>query len=123
MRSRHYSIRSSYEANEFTCHVFIAITLLVVMVVLSVENQPHAFRDCLSCHVSADPSGAAARRMTGPITPLCGECHRKTLSEGYLHPVDIRPERVIVPGMTCRSRSLRPENYRAQPVTTSTPIM
>lgn len=77
--------------------IFIAITLLFVMVVLSVENQPHAFRDCLSCHVSADPSGATARRMTGPITPLCVECHQKTLSDGYLHPVDIRPERVTVP--------------------------
>ena len=77
--------------------MFVAMTVLLVMVVFSVENQPHAFKECLSCHVVSNPSGAGARQMTGPVTPLCSKCHEKTLSEGYIHPVDIRPEHVIIP--------------------------
>jgi predicted CXXCH cytochrome family protein len=77
--------------------MFVLLTALLVMVVFSVENIPHAFKECLSCHVLSNPSGAGARRMTGPITPLCGSCHEKTLTEGYMHPVDTRPVHVIVP--------------------------
>jgi predicted CXXCH cytochrome family protein len=77
--------------------MFLAMTVLLVMVVFSVENQPHAFKDCSSCHVLSNPSGASARQMTGPVTPLCSKCHAKTLSEGYMHPVDVRPEHVMIP--------------------------
>jgi predicted CXXCH cytochrome family protein len=77
--------------------LFVAITLLLVMIVFSLENQPHVFRECLSCHVLSNPSGDRAREMVGPVTPLCSKCHEKTLSEGYMHPVDIRPRHVIIP--------------------------
>jgi len=73
------------------------LVILLVMAVFSLENQPHAFKECLTCHVSRDPAGAAARRMTAPITMLCGACHEKILSEGYMHPVDVRPQRVVIP--------------------------
>ncbi len=81
------------------------ISVLLVMVVFSVENQPHAFKECSSCHVSRDPSGARARQMTGPVTLLCNTCHEKTLAEGYMHPVDVRPEHVAIPADMPLSRS------------------
>lgn len=76
---------------------FIAGLLFLVLVVFSLENRPHAFKDCSSCHVFPNPSGARARELTEPVTMLCNKCHKKTFSEGYLHPVDIRPEHVNVP--------------------------
>jgi predicted CXXCH cytochrome family protein len=77
----------------------VVILVFLVMVVVSVEKPPHAFTECSSCHVLPDPagSGAMARKMTGPVTQLCRRCHEKILSEGYMHPVDTRPERVIIP--------------------------
>src|ERR1700690_3887471 len=74
------------------------ITAFVVLIVLSVENRPHAFKQCTSCHTSDNPSGASARRMTAPITFLCTtSCHQTIFDEGYMHPVDVRPKYVAVP--------------------------
>ncbi len=74
------------------------ITAFVVLIVLSVENQPHAFKQCTLCHASDSPSGASARRMTAPITFLCTtSCHQTLFDEGYMHPVDVRPKHVAVP--------------------------
>jgi predicted CXXCH cytochrome family protein len=80
-----------------TLALMFFIVVLLVIVVFSVENQPHAFRECSSCHVSENPAGAIARRMTAPITMLCGRCHEDVFSEGYMHPVDVRPTLVTVP--------------------------
>jgi predicted CXXCH cytochrome family protein len=76
---------------------FLVLFVVLAVVVFSVEHQPHTFKECYSCHVSKDSSGAMTREMAGPVTPLCGACHEKTLSEGYMHPVDIRPARVVIP--------------------------
>jgi len=35
--------------------------------------------------------------MRAPITQICNDCHEKMLSEGYLHPVEVRPQRAIIP--------------------------
>lgn len=75
----------------------IIIFMLLFMVVFSMDNRPHAFKECTSCHISADLSGARARELTEPVTQLCSRCHEKTLSEGYMHPVDVIPERVAIP--------------------------
>ena len=84
---------------------FLFLTLLLVLVVLSLENQPHAFKDCTSCHVYAEPAGARARELTQPVTLLCNRCHEKTLAEGYMHPVNTRPVQVIIPNDMTLSRS------------------
>jgi predicted CXXCH cytochrome family protein len=85
------------------CILFAAA--LLALVVLSVENPPHAFKDCASCHVLTNPTGARARDLTQPVTLLCNTCHEKTLTEGYMHPINIRPERVIIPEDMPLSRS------------------
>ena len=78
--------------------LLFVITAFVVIIVLSVENQPHAFKQCSLCHLSENPSGATARRMTAPITLLCTtSCHQDIFDEGYMHPVDINPKHVSVP--------------------------
>jgi predicted CXXCH cytochrome family protein len=80
-----------------TFALMFLLVILLVMAVFSLENQPHAFKECLSCHVSDNPAGPMARRMTAPITMLCDTCHEKIISEGYMHPVDVRPQRVAIP--------------------------
>jgi len=85
--------------------LFLLISIIFVMAVFSVGNKPHAFKDCSSCHISQKPSGAGARQMNAPITRLCNTCHEKTLAEGYLHPVDVRPGNVAIPSDMPLSRS------------------
>ncbi len=77
--------------------LIFAVAVLLSLIVFSLENQPHAFKECSSCHLAAEPSGATAREMTGPVSLLCAVCHEKTLAEGYMHPVDIKPAGVIIP--------------------------
>lgn len=79
---------------------FMLFLLMVfaVIIVLSMEDRPHAFPRCSLCHVSENPSGTTARMMNAPITSLCADnCHQDIFEEGYMHPVDVRPERVAVP--------------------------
>jgi predicted CXXCH cytochrome family protein len=86
--------------------LFFSFIVLLVLVVFSLENQPHAFKQCSLCHVSNNPSGSQARQMTLPITMLCSSnCHDKIFSEGYMHPVDIRPQFVTIPADMPVSRS------------------
>ncbi len=78
--------------------IFIGF-LLLTLLVISNENQPHAFTQCSSCHIQPNPakSGAEAREMNAPITEICNKCHEKGLSEGYMHPYDVKPQRVFIP--------------------------
>ncbi len=77
------------------CIVFLLLVL--ILVVFSVEYRPHAFAECSTCHAMKNPIGDASRTMIEPITLICTRCHRKIFTEGYLHPVDVRPEFVRVP--------------------------
>ena len=85
----------------------IIVFALLVMIVIGLESQPHTFKECTSCHVMPNPSGStvAARSMTQSITYLCRKCHEKTLDEGYMHPVDTRPQNVNIPADMPLSRS------------------
>jgi predicted CXXCH cytochrome family protein len=76
---------------------FLFVCVVLAIVVFCVEYPPHAFKNCTTCHVAQNPSGAVAREMTAPVTQLCSTCHEKILSEGYMHPVDVRPQRVVIP--------------------------
>jgi predicted CXXCH cytochrome family protein len=73
------------------CAVFICI------VIYSMQMEPHKFQECLSCHLTDSAGKIIERQMTAPITTLCAHCHEKILSEGYQHPVDMRPRDIRVP--------------------------
>ncbi len=91
-----------------TAIAFIVLaSAFLVLIVFGLGNDPHAFKECSSCHLLPNPSGSSSgvRDMTRPITYLCSECHAKTLSEGYMHPVDVQPQNVIIPSDMPLSRS------------------
>ncbi len=84
-------MRQKLTAALLVCVVFICF------VIYSMQMEPHKFQDCLSCHLT-DPSGKVLEhQMTAPISTLCERCHEKIFAEGYLHPVDIRPQNIRVP--------------------------
>lgn len=73
-----------------------ALFLLCIIVHSLVEN-PHETFSCSTCH-RTDPSGAVIpHQLVSPVTDLCERCHRKVLSEGYSHPVDVRPRAANIP--------------------------
>ncbi|HYA88056.1 MAG TPA: cytochrome c3 family protein [Nitrospirota bacterium] len=77
----------------------IAAIIVPVMIVIGLEGEPHTFKDCTSCHVSQDPKKGSidAREMKEGVTQLCIKCHKTIFSEGYMHPVDVRPQNVMIP--------------------------
>jgi len=80
--------------------LIVALLLCVVficMVIYSMQMEPHKFQECLSCHLTDSAGKILERQMTAPITTLCARCHEKILAEGYLHPVDTRPQNIRVP--------------------------
>jgi len=77
--------------------LLIGMGLLLVLGVFSVENQPHDFKKCAFCHGTDTPAGAEAIRLIAPMTLLCTGCHSTLFSEGYMHPVDVRPRRAAIP--------------------------
>lgn len=46
-----------------------------------------------------------ARTLSRPVTSLCAECHEQILSDGYMHPLNVRPEHMIIPSDMPLSRS------------------
>src|SRR5208283_1912976 len=72
--------------------------LLVGALVYSMAKDPHLFQksECVNCH-SVDASGKVAKQTTSPVTMICKKCHEDVFSKGYLHPVNVRPSRAIVP--------------------------
>ena len=78
--------------------LFLFLTLILI-VVYCMEREPHKFSqaECQSCHIT-DTSGNIVKDMlTAPLVTLCERCHAKIFSEGYLHPVNVRPRNVRVP--------------------------
>jgi predicted CXXCH cytochrome family protein len=78
--------------------LFLFITLILI-VVYCMEREPHKFSqaECRSCHMT-DASGNIEKDMlTESLVTLCERCHAKILSEGYLHPINVRPRNVRVP--------------------------
>jgi predicted CXXCH cytochrome family protein len=75
---------------------FTVLFVFLVMVVFSIEHRPHSFKECASCHISAN-TPSLARKLVGPVTQLCMTCHEKTLTEGYMHPIDVRPRQATIP--------------------------
>jgi predicted CXXCH cytochrome family protein len=75
----------------------LVCAVLICIVIYSMQPDPHTFQECLSCHLTDSDGKILERQMTAPITTLCARCHEKILTEGYLHPVDIRPRNIRVP--------------------------
>jgi predicted CXXCH cytochrome family protein len=74
------------------------LTVFVVLVVFSLENQPHAFKECISCHYTEKGRSSVSRRLRAPVTQLCTDaCHRTVLTQGYMHPVNVTPQKIPVP--------------------------
>ena len=70
----------------------------IVLVVFSLENQPHAFKECMSCHGTEKVTSSVSRKLRAPVTQLCTDaCHRTVLTQGYMHPVNVAPRKVSVP--------------------------
>lgn len=81
-----------------TLILFLLLTLIIIAV-YCMEREPHKFSqaECQSCHVT-DASGNIVKDMlTEPLVTLCERCHDKIFSEGYLHPINVKPRKVTVP--------------------------
>ncbi len=78
----------------------VLLSCLTLFVVYAVEMDPHNFprSKCPTCHV-VDAGGKIVKgEMTAPMSELCGGCHHDVFDEGYMHPVNVRPKNVRVPG-------------------------
>ena len=76
---------------------WLVVVLLMVVMVFSKDRDPHAFTHCNTCHQTDSANRILEHQMTAGITLLCSDCHLAGLSEGYMHPVDVKPRSVIIP--------------------------
>lgn len=77
----------------------LIIFSLIMMIVYALEKEPHKFSEseCNDCHVK-DSSGRIMKgELTAPVLTLCERCHRKVLTEGYIHPINVKPKEAVVP--------------------------
>ncbi len=76
--------------------IFFFLLIFSAITVYSLERNPHEFKksDCMLCH-ELDAEGRV--NPNGAITLACEKCHSNLFTEGYMHPVDVRPEKITVP--------------------------
>lgn len=74
----------------------LTVFLLCATLAGSKEKNPHQFdtSQCGLCHTASQPIKEIKR---GSATDKCLSCHPNLFQEGYMHPVDIRPNKVRVP--------------------------
>ncbi|MBI5559118.1 MAG: hypothetical protein HY885_15940 [Deltaproteobacteria bacterium] len=67
------------------------------LLVYCLEKIPHDFteKECVLCH-QGDPRTANSL-IQGSPTLACGGCHGDIMTSGYMHPVDVRPDKVVIP--------------------------
>lgn len=77
---------------------FLIVAFLMVLV-YALEKEPHKFSDaeCGECHVKGPSGKIVGKELTEPVLVLCERCHRNILSKGYIHPINVRPRRTVVP--------------------------
>jgi len=79
----------------------VLLSLLFVcalaVLVYCLEPGPHDFKqsECGMCH-QGDP-GLANSLLPASSTGACTKCHGDILRSGFMHPFDVRPERVSIP--------------------------
>ena len=73
------------------------VVVLTAIVVYSLEPNPHEFSEaeCSTCH--EDDSSGLELDINDRITLICNRCHSDLFDEGYMHPIDIRPQMVVIP--------------------------
>ena len=76
----------------------------VALLVHCLENNPHSFEEsaCVLCH-QGDPSSPVS--LAGRESRTCITCHADVYESGYMHPVNVVPERVGIPADMPLSRS------------------
>lgn len=87
--------------------LFLAAAGIALVVVYCMEMEPHRFPQakCPTCHVTDGSGNVVGKQLTAPVTLLCQGCHGKILTEGYMHPLNVRPRNVRVPADFPLSRS------------------
>lgn len=73
---------------------FVAFLALIVN---CLEKNPHEFKegDCVLCH-QGDPTSSLSLSQSSP-TLACSGCHDDILQSGFMHPYDVRPDKVLIP--------------------------
>ncbi|MFZ5767048.1 MAG: cytochrome c3 family protein [Thermodesulfobacteriota bacterium] len=76
---------------------FFLFFLGLALLVYCLEQQPHVFREneCVICH-QGKPGTPNSILHESP-TLACSGCHADVLASGFMHPIDVRPEKVAVP--------------------------
>ncbi|MCB2183402.1 MAG: hypothetical protein KQH63_15315 [Desulfobulbaceae bacterium] len=74
--------------------LFVAFLWLIVF---CLEKNPHDFNEnqCVICH-QGDPSSTLSLGQSSP-TLACNNCHAAILESGFMHPYDVRPDKVVIP--------------------------
>ena len=83
---------------------FILFFFAVAILVYCQGNNPHDFQDseCSICH-QGDPASPIS--LAGSETRTCISCHADVYDSGYMHPVNVVPEHVEIPGDMPLSRN------------------
>jgi len=79
-------------------YAFLLFILAALVVVYALEKGPHSFRnsECDTCHVK-DSAGHIVRELKAPVALLCMRCHEKIFTEGFIHPINVKPVRTVIP--------------------------
>jgi predicted CXXCH cytochrome family protein len=80
---------------------------IALVVVYCMETEPHKFPQdkCPTCHVTDRAGNVMGKQLTASVTSLCEKCHAKILKDGYMHPLNVRPQKVKIPADFPLSRS------------------
>ena len=88
---------TAYIKNKSVPLLTIALVLLLAVIVFCLEKNPHDFAEsqCVLCH-QGDPAAPFSLARSHP-SQACAACHPDILASGFLHPVDIVPDKVRIP--------------------------
>lgn len=75
------------------------LVLFILVLVYALEREPHKFSrsECGECHVKDASGKVMGKELTQPVLVLCERCHKNILSDGYIHPINVKPRHAIVP--------------------------
>lgn len=81
------------------CKVILGLFLFLLISVLAycLGRNQHDFTnsECVICH--GTNSSGTSKKVKKSVTLACLTCHPNIFEEGYMHPVDIRPQTIKVP--------------------------
>lgn len=80
--------------------VLVSLALLCMLAAVhALVKEPHSFSQaqCADCHIPVGQGSVVRHQLAASDTVLCSKCHGKVLTEGYIHPINVRPQRATVP--------------------------